>query len=107
MSVLNVSVYYCTSNNKQPVLSNARCTQNVSCKLMTSEEAWRHLPSEIYCSYYSSVFQPGFRGTQRFRQLLTGFPENPQISTRFRQTLNNFGKVPRLKKVEKHCITES
>jgi hypothetical protein len=28
-----------------------------------------------------SVFQPGFRGTQRFRQFLTGFPENPQIST--------------------------
>ena len=30
---------------------------------------------------YSSVFQPGFRGTQRFRQFLTGFPEHDINST--------------------------
>jgi len=30
-----------------------------------------------------SVFQIGFRGTHRFRQLFAGFRENPQISTFF------------------------
>ncbi len=32
-------------------------------------------------SLYTSVFQPGFRGISGFRQFLTGFPANPQIST--------------------------
>jgi hypothetical protein len=30
---------------------------------------------------YSSVFQPGFLGTQKFREFLAGFPENAINST--------------------------
>jgi len=32
-------------------------------------------------THYNSVFQPGFRGTQIFRQILAGFPENAINST--------------------------
>ncbi len=39
--------------------------------------------TEVLSITYGSVFQPGFRGTQRFRQFFTGFRETPQISTLF------------------------
>ncbi len=37
----------------------------------------------IVQSIQSSVFQPRFRGTHKFCQFFTGFPENPQISIIF------------------------
>jgi len=40
----------------------------------------RALPIKITLCLFS-VFQPGFRGTQRFRQFLAGFPENAINST--------------------------
>ncbi len=52
---------------------------------------------------YVSVFQPGFRGTQRFHQFLSGFPENAKnivlyVTFRFRQVIRNFQDVPRIEK---------
>ena len=51
-------------------------------------------------SVYSSVFQPGFRGNQRFRQFLAGFLENVVLygAFRFRQIMRKFLEVPRLEK---------
>jgi hypothetical protein len=48
----------------------------------------------------SSVFQPRFRGTHRFRQLFTGYARIIILVlflvSRFRQKFNNVSKVPRL-----------
>jgi len=51
---------------------------------------------------YCSVFQPGFRGTHRFRQFCTGFRAFLKLAlflvSRFRQNFNIVSKVPRLEK---------
>jgi len=70
-------IYYVVSSQ---ILTSQLARLFLSCKNRLRKGVCVWVPECVYV--YTSVFQPGFRGTQRFRQFLSVFPENAKNSTK-------------------------